>query len=334
MVVRVNRTDRLVAVLLELQARGQDELRAEDLARRFEVSVRTIYRDLEALSESGVPLLATPGKGYRLMEGYFLPPLAFTATEAALLVLGGEFVRQRVDAELRGPAEDALRKLAAILPEDRRQSVDRWRRELLFPRPGQRPDPGLARLRRAIQERRVVRLLYHAFRRAQPEAREVEPISLVYLGERWQLAGYCRLRRGPRLFRLDRIDQLEVLAERFPLDARHVVPAPSEGEDWRTSAPEARLRFDPAVERWARERQPFVFLREEVDADGSSVFVYAIREEQQLLPWLLSWGTGVEVLHPPWLRARLAAEAQRIARHHLPPDRLLSTALAHAGGDL
>jgi predicted DNA-binding transcriptional regulator YafY len=69
----VNRTDRLVAVLLELQGRGT----AEDLAEHFEVSVRTMYRDLEALSEGGVPLVATPGTGYRLMDGYFLPPRAF-----------------------------------------------------------------------------------------------------------------------------------------------------------------------------------------------------------------------------------------------------------------
>src|SRR5437764_15381068 len=106
-----------MAILLELQAR--EHARAEDLAQHFEVSVRTMYRDLEALSESGVPLLATPGKGYELMEGYFLPPLAFTATEAALLVLGGEFIEQRVDVELRRATRTALHKLASVLPAER-----------------------------------------------------------------------------------------------------------------------------------------------------------------------------------------------------------------------
>src|SRR5205823_6186115 len=111
---RVNRTDRLMGILLELQAR--QELRAEDLAATFEVSVRTIYRDVEALCETGVPVIATPGKGYRLMEGYFLPPLTFTADEAALLALGGELVRDRVDPLLKQAAEEALRKLASVLP--------------------------------------------------------------------------------------------------------------------------------------------------------------------------------------------------------------------------
>jgi predicted DNA-binding transcriptional regulator YafY len=311
----VNRTDRLVAVLLELQARG--ELRAEDLAEHFEVSVRTIYRDLEALSEGGVPLIATPGKGYRLQAGYFLPPLAFTATEAALLVLGAEFVQGRVDPELQQPVGDALRKLTAVLPPERRAAVDRWRGQLLFPRPAVRDGLAtrMARLRQAIQERRVVRLLYHAFRRTEPEVRDVEPVSLIYLAEHWQVGGYCRLRQGPRLFRLDRIDHLNLLGEHFTLDDRHAIPPPS--EDWKTQAPEARIRFDPSLQRWVRERQPFTFLREELDPAGP-VFVYAMRQERDLIGWLLGWGPGVEVLGPTSLRARLASEARAIARTHEP----------------
>src|SRR3954470_1256928 len=119
-----------MGILLQLQARG--ELRAEDLAGTFEVSVRTIYRDVEALCETGVPVVATPGKGYRLMEGYFLPPLSFTADEAALLLLGGELVRDRVDPLLRAAAEDALRKLASVLPPERRAEMERRRQGLFF----------------------------------------------------------------------------------------------------------------------------------------------------------------------------------------------------------
>src|SRR3954470_7797157 len=117
-------------MLLELQARGT--VRAEDLAAQFEVSVRTVYRDMDALAQGGVPLVATPGTGYRLMEGYFLPPLAFTESEAALLVLGGEFVKQRVDNELRSSAATALSKLASVLPQERRDEVARWQSELMF----------------------------------------------------------------------------------------------------------------------------------------------------------------------------------------------------------
>jgi predicted DNA-binding transcriptional regulator YafY len=326
----VNRTDRLMGILLELQARG--ELRAEDLAAHFEVSVRTIYRDVEALCETGVPVVATPGKGYRLMDGYFLPPLSFTADEAALLILGGELVRDRVDPLLKQAAEEALRKLASVLPAERRTEVERRREGLFFASLARsHDDRPLALARRAIEERRVVRLLYHAYRRESPDPRDVEPVRLVHFGDAWHLAGYCRLRQDVRLFRLDRIDRLALLPERFTLGPRHALTERGERMD-RTDRemaayPEARVRFDAAVVRWVRERQPFTLLREEPaptpddggrEGDGT-VFVYALRDERALVPWLLTWGRSVEVLEPASLRAALAAEARALLVRHTSP---------------
>lgn len=304
-----------MGILLELQARGA--LRAEDLATTFEVSVRTIYRDVEALCETGVPVVATPGKGYRLMEGYFLPPLSFTADEAALLVLGGELVRDRVDPLLRRAAEEALRKLAGVLPPERRAEMERRRQGLFFGSLATRADDRrLTLARRAIDERRVVRLLYHAFRREQPEPRDVEPVRLAHLGDAWYLAGYCRLRQGARIFRLDRVDRLELLDERFEPGARHA--AALRPERPALAYPEARVRFDRTVLRWVRERQPYSLLREEQTSDGP-VFVYALRDERELLAWLLPWGRAVEVLAPGELRAHLADEARAIAERHARP---------------
>lgn len=303
-----------MAILLELQARG--ELRAEDLARTFEVSVRTIYRDMEALSETGVPVVATPGKGYRLMEGYFLPPLSFTPAEAALLLLGGEFVRDRVDPELRRAADDALRKLAGVLRPERREEVARRRDELLFMGAGAEADPKLTAVRGAIEQRRALRLLYHAYRRPGPEPRVVEPVKLVYLADAWHLAAYCRARQASRLFRLDRIDALEPLAERFTLGARHAV-GPDPVEVW-DRFPEARVRLGPAAHRWALERPPYFFRRVEETADGS-VAVLSLRDEPALLSWLLGWGSDVTVLEPPSLRDRLAREARAVLLRHADP---------------
>jgi predicted DNA-binding transcriptional regulator YafY len=321
--------DRLLSALLELQA--HDLVRAEDLAQRLEVSVRTIYRDLAALSETGVPLVALPGKGYRLMEGYFLPPLSFSATEAALLVVGGEFVSARVEPELKDAAQQALRKLTGVLPADRREAVDRWRSEMLFPERGRGLDPRLASMRAAIHERHVVRLVYHAFRRAEPEERDIEPLSLVYFAGTWQVAAYCRMRQGPRMFRLDRMERLTVLDERFVLAERHAVSVNRRTDAWKSNALEARVRFDADVLRWVRERQTYMFVREEADSLGP-VFVYAARDTRDLLSWLLGWGAAVEVLEPPELRTCLAKEALAMVVRHAgnATDTQLSGAAAHA----
>src|SRR5215470_2098404 len=111
----MNRTDRLLAIVLELQRHRTR--RAEDLAGSFEVSIRTIYRDIQALSEAGVPIVAIQKKGYSLAEGYFLPPLHFTTEEALILALGCDFIGHSFDEQYRAVAEAASRKIDAVLPE-------------------------------------------------------------------------------------------------------------------------------------------------------------------------------------------------------------------------
>lgn len=308
----MNRIDRLLGILLEFQARG--ELRAEDLARRFEVSVRTVYRDVQALSEMGVPVVATPGTGYRLLEGYFLPPLRFTPAEAALLAIGGGLVRARIDPELQRAADSAIAKLRGVLPPEQQTAVDRWQQQLLFPVLGnEASEPLLARLRMAVQEHRVLRLQYQTRDRGTPEPREVEPMRLLHIGGSWHLVGWCRMRRGPRMFKLSRIDGCDVLGETYVPEARHEVGP--RGDD-RAGYPEARVRFDASIERFVRERQPFPFLREERDEEGRAVFIYALRGRRELLAWLLGWGDAVEVLSPSELRAALVHQGRRIAARH------------------
>src|SRR3989440_9207607 len=117
----MNRTDRLLAIVLELQGKGKQ--RAEDLAATFEVSKRTVYRDIQALSEAGVPIAAAPGQGYMLVSGYFLPPLSFTAEEATILLLGSDVMRANFDAQYREAAISAGRKIAGVLPDHLRDEV-------------------------------------------------------------------------------------------------------------------------------------------------------------------------------------------------------------------
>src|SRR5947209_3296336 len=126
----MNRTDRLLAIILELQAKGHQ--RAEDLAETFEVSKRTIYRDMLALMESGVPLISLPGQGYSLVEGYFLPPLSFNTDEAILLLLGSDFVGKNVDAQYYAAAQSASRKIEAILTPELRAEVEYLQHSIQF----------------------------------------------------------------------------------------------------------------------------------------------------------------------------------------------------------
>ena len=217
----MNRTDRLVAMVLHLQ--GRRVVRAEELARHFSVNIRTVYRDISALGEAGVPISGEAGVGYCLVKGYQLPPVMFTAEEATSLFVGGELVKQFTDASLHTPMVSALDKLRAVLPRDRQDHIERLtQRTLVYGRPTQRGAPEAAAQRwllpvqQGVVARRVLRLGYRGRGQETDTAREVEPLGVVFYGGLWYLVAWCRLREDYRHFRVDRIRQLELRPESFP----------------------------------------------------------------------------------------------------------------------
>src|SRR5580765_1695040 len=214
----MNRVDRLVAIALRLQSRRV--VRAEDLAAHFEISVRTVYRDLSALGEAGIPIIAEAGVGYSLVKGYHLPPVMFTAEEASALSVGGKLVEKLTDSSLRKQMETALLKIRSVLPRDRQDYLDRLerstavvsRRASTIPRLS---SEALTPIQRALAERRVLALDYQGGARSELTSRHVEPLGLVYYSDNWHLIAYCRLRRDVRDFRTDRIVRLELRNELF-----------------------------------------------------------------------------------------------------------------------
>jgi predicted DNA-binding transcriptional regulator YafY len=311
----MNRTDRLLAIVVALQAKGR--LRAVDLAELFETSPRTIYRDIQALSEAGVPLVAVPGQGYSLMEGYFLPPLTFTADEAALLLLGSDVMARSFDERYRAVAEGAGRKIAAVLPERVRDEVQDLRESVHFvPERAAVPDAALALLRRAIADRTAVQLRYHTRHRADEAAdrsttREIDPYALAHMAGAWYLTGYDHLRKAVRTFRLDRIEEIAVLERTF------VRPrgAHLRGREGERRPIEVRALFDGEVARWVREGRSFFTVAEEEVTEGLLVTL-RVRQESEVLSWLLGWGRHVQVLEPESLRRRIAEEAKALLRAH------------------
>jgi len=207
----VRRADRLFRLLLELR-RGR-VVTARDLARRLEVSERTIYRDVADLSASGVPIAGEAGIGYRL-RGFELPPLMFDRDEVEALALGARAAEAWGDAGLAGAARSALAKIEAVLPRGRERLVEETR--LYVPTHGEKPGERipLGELRRAIRDRRKIRLDYRDGEGRASE-RVVRPLALSFYPPVWLVVGWCELRVAFRNFRLDRIAALELLAEIF-----------------------------------------------------------------------------------------------------------------------
>lgn len=301
----MNRIDRLFAILLQLQTR--ERLRAEDLAATFGISKRTVYRDMAALLEMGVPVVSLPGEGYELMPGYFLPPLVLTADEAAAALLGTQMLIHQANGRLIPAAEQAKTKIAHALPARTRREVDHLTAVIQFYGETEAfdlDDERLIRLQQAALEGRVVHLRYFGQAREDLTERDVEPETLVFARGAWYLSGYCRLRQAARTFRLDRIESYRVLPETF---------VPRGVERVERPAIAVCIRFTPVAARWARERQHYGFIGETAAGVGDDVIMsYEVRDLREIVPWLLGWGSAAEALEPEELRRRIAAEARKM----------------------
>ena len=212
----MNRTDRLYALVDELRARAPRLVRASELAERFEVTTRTIERDLLALQEAGVPIWAQPGPGggYSLNPDTSLPPLNLTAAEAAAIATALAATRAMPFSEA---GHSALKKLTGAMASAPRSSASKLVRHI---RVAQGPASDAANaiaavLQQALLDSVAVELTYRDVE-ARETRRVVEPAGLVGTRRGWYLAAWCRLRQAPRAFRLDRIAQARLTRETIP----------------------------------------------------------------------------------------------------------------------
>jgi predicted DNA-binding transcriptional regulator YafY len=217
----MNRTERLYALVEELRARAPRTMRAAELAARFEVSSRTIERDLLALQEAGVPIWAQPGPGggYGLNVDTTLPPLNLTPDEAVALATA---LAAMPEMPFAPAGRSALRKLTAVMaPAPKADAARLAERIRVAPIAAAPSDPVSTTIHQALLAPIALRLVYRD-REGQESERTVEPAGLIGTPRGWYLAAWCRLRQGPRTFRLDRISQViptgEAIAPR-PLDA-------------------------------------------------------------------------------------------------------------------
>ena len=206
----MNRIDRISAILIQLQTKSY--VTAGEIAERFSISKRTIYRDLKALEEAGVPLGAEAGKGYFLVEGYHLPPVMFTPSEANALLMAGKMVEKFTDTSVNRQFESALYKIKSVLPEKEKQFLNDLHSIIqVFHSPARGSSPGfLSDIQLALAQRKTLTIDYHSqYRDEHTKKRVVEPLGMCFYSMCWHLIAYCRLREEYRDFRIDRISALK-----------------------------------------------------------------------------------------------------------------------------
>lgn len=208
------RLSRLTAILTQLQTKRL--LTATTLAEKFGVSIRTIYRDIRALEQAGVPVLTEDGKGYTLMDGYKIPPVMFTESQANALILAEQLVLKNKDTSFIKDYIEAIDKIKAVLRQSDKDKAnllaERTRFEQNINR--ERNSNNISQLQQALTNFCPVNIDY-TNEQGKTTKRIVEPFALISTTENWLLIAWCRLRREFRYFRLDRITRMQVLTEKF-----------------------------------------------------------------------------------------------------------------------
>ena len=208
----MRRADRLFRIVQLLRS-GRLQT-ARSLAEKLQVSHRTIYRDVQDLQVSGVPITGEAGVGYTLRRDFDIPPLMFDREEIAALVLGARMVEAWGGTQLTQAANRALRKIEAVLPPTLRENID----DVLLYAPGFRAPESVRRtldqLHAAAQEQRIV-LVAYTREDGEPSVRRLHPLALYFWGGVWTLTAWCEMRTDFRNFRVDRIQHAETLAEKF-----------------------------------------------------------------------------------------------------------------------
>jgi predicted DNA-binding transcriptional regulator YafY len=209
----MNRIDRISAILIHLQSRRV--VKAQDIADRFEISLRTVYRDIKTLERAGIPLIGEAGTGYSIIDGYRLPPVMFSLEEALAFLTAEKLVAQLTDGPNAINYSSAMFKIKAVLDQDKKDLLQNIGDHIeVFRRPGDdgiSPDLNLIQpVLKSINQKKVLEIKYHARYNHQKTQRLIEPLGVFYSDTSWHLIAFCRMRNDYRDFRLDRISGMEV----------------------------------------------------------------------------------------------------------------------------
>ena len=314
----MNRIDRLHAILTHLQSKRK--VTAQEMADRFSISLRTVYRDVKALDESGVPVIGEAGSGYTIMEGYRLPPVMFTQEEASALLLGAKLAEQFTDGSVKRHFHGALFKIKAVLRSPDKEYVESLTEhiEILsrYTPDSDSPQQYLSLLQQAIVHKKLVQMQYRSNLKEEVTRRKVEPIGLLHYGSAWHLIGWCHLRNDYRDFRLSRM--LGVVLEESTFDPSAHPSIKEYIEQIRTEADlqEVLVLFDKRIVKFLQEQKYLNGFVSQEECESAVRMKFLVANLGYFSRWLMMYGDEVRVESPGELKARLREIAEKCSAHH------------------
>ena len=310
------RFDRIVAILIQLQSKKI--VKAQELADRFEVSLRTIYRDIRSLESSGVPIYSEAGVGYSLVDGYKLPPVMFTKEEAGSFVAAEKLMQKFTDGNFGKHFESAIFKIKSVLRGSEKDWVESLESNIRLSNRDEafstQSPKVLELLFQSIAEKNQILLHYQSVEADEISHRVIEPVGLYHEGQYWYILAYCHLRKDYRNFRTDRVVDLTSTQNSFELQHRELEYFLQPKE--KNSTTKIRLLVDRKIARYIQNDRKFYGFKSETKMKDKVEMLFECDfKENGFARWLLMFGDYVEILEPEELKSDAVQLIKKIEKN-------------------
>ncbi len=314
----MNRIDRVSAILIQLQSRRV--VKAMDIAERFGISLRTVYRDVKTLEEAGIPIIGEAGVGYSIMDGYRLPPVMFTREEATAFLTAEKFVEKLTDTSTMEHHKSAMYKIRAILKTAEKQLLEEIDDSIEVLKShaqlAVKNTDHIQTLLNSIARKQVLTINYFANHSQEHTKRDIEPIGVFFKDSAWHLIAFCRMRNDYRDFRVDRINHLVVTDKIFhnkhPTLKAYIAQTAKEQE-----LDLVIMRVDKKVYAHLEHQKYYSGFVSEKTIGSQIEMTFLTASLEGFARWYLMFGDQAEILSPDSLKERVGNIAANIAQKNL-----------------
>ena len=310
----MNRFNRVTAILIQLQSKKI--VRAKDIADRFNVSIRTVYRDIQTLQEAGVPIGSDAGIGYSLIAGYHLPPVMFSKEEVTAFLTAEKLIEKFTDSSMDSNFKSGMMKIRAILRNSEKELLDSIeenieviRRKPFLENSGN--TNGIQILIESISERRSVIIRYHTFYSNEIKDRNIEPIGIFFSGNYWHTIAFCELRHDYRDFRLDRILSISKTDKIFKKEhpsIKDYLNKISKEQDLETIV----IRVNKTIAQFLNEQKYYNGFVDEQEIGDSVQMTFLTSSPNYFVRWYLMFADEAEIVSPESLKIMLREKLLKI----------------------
>jgi predicted DNA-binding transcriptional regulator YafY len=314
----MNRIDRLIATLIHLQSKRV--VKAEEIANRFEISIRTVYRDIRALEEAGVPIGAEAGVGYFIAEGYHLPPVIFTKQEAAALLTGEKLLEKLADTSISVPYAAAMKKIRSVLRGNEKEYLEKLDSSIVvykqIKQPEGFPNHFVADIQDALAHQKVLEVEYYSFHNHKTAVRKIEPHGLCFYSGHWHLIGWCRLRNDFRDFRTDRIRSMHTTDEHFKKTEHDALEQHFNQFIKPKNVEKIMVRFDNEAVKFVGEQKYYFGFVDEIRNEEYTDMTFLCGTTEGMASWLLAYGSKATPIYPESLKELTKKMAAEVYAHY------------------